>query len=69
MAIVITEAAEAADTIVPLAKCTRSLVPNVVSKLKCLLSQMVQGRSTAGIATRSAGLRDTNSIFLRKEFF
>jgi hypothetical protein len=58
MAIVITEAAEAADTIVPLAKCTRSLVPSVIQKLKYLSNLMVQDLSIAGIVTRSVDQKD-----------
>lgn len=41
--------------IVHLAKCTRLLVPNVVSKQKYLSSQMVQDQSIAGIVTKNAG--------------
>ena len=51
------EAVEAA-MIVHLAKCTRLLVLNVMSKLKYLLSQMGQDQSIAGIVTKNAGHKD-----------
>ena len=60
MAIVITEAAVAADMIVHPAKCTKLLVLSVIQKLKFLSSLMGQDRSIAGIVTRNAGQKDIN---------
>ena len=45
---------------VHLAKCTRSLVRNVMSKLKFLSSLMGQDLSIAGNATKSAVPGDTS---------
>lgn len=45
---------------VPLAKCTRSLVRNVMSKLKYPSSLMGQDRSIAVTATKSAARKDTS---------